>query len=346
MAAVGLIVIGLINVSRWGWLRPRRDVSLAGVSLQPFGLAPTLWVIGLGLLLLFGFWMWSRRRAAHGQRPLVDVSLLRSRPIMAGAATQLTTSLVLAGVLFVIPVFLVVVLGRDPLQAAIALLPLTALLLITAFAALKIPNRVTPQHRVQLGMLLMISGTALLTWRIHGDVRDVELGIALALVGIGIGMTVTQLGGVILPAAGFRLRAEASALKGTARSLGSAMGTGILGSILIVGLTASFLDQIHDIPAITTNEELVAEIEERAGRGIDFLSNDEMRAIVGETELSLAMQNTIVSVNEEARADALQVTFAAATVFACLGLAVSFALPPHRVVELDATKPDILPESW
>jgi MFS family permease len=129
MGAVGLIVLGLINVSRWGWWTPRQEVEVVGIPAHPLGLAPTLWVIGAGIVFLAVFWWWSLRRTDHQQRPLVDVSLLRSNAVMAGAGTQIVQSLILAGVLFIIPVFLVVVQRRSPLQTAIALLPLTTALL-------------------------------------------------------------------------------------------------------------------------------------------------------------------------------------------------------------------------
>ena len=348
MAAVGLIVLGLVNVTRWGWWTPRQDVEVAGVAAHPLGLAPTLWVIGAGLIILSAFWWWSRRRVHHGHRPLVDPSLLHSRPVLAGAATQLFQSLVLAGVLFIIPVFLVIVVRRDPLQTAVALLPLTASLLITAFASLRIPARIAPKRRVQAGMSLMIAGTALLAWWIEDTGSDPGLGLgsALALVGIGVGLTVTQLGGVILPAAEMRIRGEASALKGTARYLGSAMGTGVIGSILIVGLTLSFIDQIRDIPAIASDEALVTEIEQAAETDLEFMSNEEMRDVLAGTDLSVAIQNAIVSVNEDARTDALRAALLAATVFGCIGFAVSFALPAHRILDRDTTGPETLPESW
>jgi hypothetical protein len=124
------------------------------------------------------------------------------------------------------------------------------------------------------------------------------------------------------------------------------MGTGILGSILIIGLTASFVDRINDIPAIAAEQELVAELERRARTELDFMSNAELRALVGETDLSVALKSTLVFVNEQARIDALQATFVAATAFGVLGLAVSFALPSERVEEVRTSDPDALPESW
>jgi hypothetical protein len=346
ISALSLMVVAVINGSRWGWLQPRQDVAIGATNIQPLGLPPTLLFLGAGATLWLVFWWWSNRRVRRGERPLVDPALFHSKPIMSGSAAQLAVSLVLAGVLFTIPLYLGTVLGEDPFQIAIALLPLTILVLVTAVVSLLIPERITPKHRVQAGMLLMIFGTSLLAWRVDEVLRDGDLAIALALIGMGVGLSVTQLGGMILPAANVRIRGEASALKGTSRYLGSAMGTGILGSILIVGLTASFVDRINDIPAIASDEELVADLERSAGTELDFVSNAEMRSLVDKTELSVALKGTLVRVNEQARIDALQAAFVAATAFGVLGLAVSFALPAHRVVDRHGTRPDVLPESW
>jgi MFS family permease len=346
ISALSLIVVAVVNGSRWGWVLPRQDVAIGDTAIQPLGMPPTLLFLGTGAMFWLAFWWWSNRRVRRGERPLIDPVLFHSRPIMSGAAAQLTVSLILAGVLFTIPLFLAVDLGRDPFQIAITLLPLTVLVLVTAIVSLLIPGRLSPKRRVEIGMVLMISGTALLAWRIDAVARGVDLALPLALVGMGVGLAVTQLGGMILPAAGVRIRGEASALKGTSRYLGSAMGTGILGSILIIGLTASFVDRINDIPAIAAEEELVAELELRAHTELDFMSNAELRALVGETDLSLPLKSTLVFVNEQARIDALQAAFLAATAFGVLGLAVSFALPSDRVVESRQVDPDVLPDSW
>ena len=346
ISALSLIVVAVINGSRWGWLRPRQDVAIGDTPIQPLGLPPTLLLLGAGATLWLVFWWWSNRRVRRGERPLIDPVLFHSRPVMSGAGAQLLVSLVLAGVLFTIPLYLAIVRGEDPFQIAIALLPLTILVLVAAVFSLLLPERFSPKRRVQVGMLLMIFGTSLLAFRIDEVLRDVDLAIALALIGMGVGLSVTQLGGMILPAADVRIRGEASALKGTSRYLGSALGTGILGSILIVGLTASFIDRINDIPAIAADEELVADLERSAGTELDFMSNAEMRSRVDETDLSVALKGTLVRVNEQARIDALQAAFVAATAFGVLGLAVSFALPAHRVVDRHGTRPDVLPDSW
>jgi MFS family permease len=346
ISALSLIVVAVINGSRWGWLQPRQEVAVGDTAIQLLGLPPTLLFLGAGATLWLVFWWWSNRRVRRGERPLIDPVLFHSKPIMSGAAAQLIVSLILAGVLFTIPLYLAVVLGENPFQIAIALLPLTILVLATAVVSLLIPERFSPKRRVELGMLLMIFGTSLLAWRIDEVLRDGDLAIALALIGMGVGLSVTQLGGMILPAANVRIRGEASALKGTSRYLGSAVGTGILGSILIVGLTASFVDRINDIPAIASDEELVADLERAASTELDFMSNAEMRSRVDGSGLSVALKETLVRVNEQARVDALQAAFVAATAFGVLGLAVSFALPAHRVVDRHGTRPDVLPESW
>ncbi len=53
---IGTIVLGTLQSSTWGWVRPK------DAPVEPFGLAPTLFVIALGGTLLWGFTAWQRHR--------------------------------------------------------------------------------------------------------------------------------------------------------------------------------------------------------------------------------------------------------------------------------------------
>src|SRR6185295_18151970 len=50
---LGLVVLGVLQSSTWGWVRPKEDSPVT-----PFGLSLTFFVIGLGVALLWAFTAW------------------------------------------------------------------------------------------------------------------------------------------------------------------------------------------------------------------------------------------------------------------------------------------------
>ncbi len=74
---------------------------------------------------------------------------------------------------------------------------------------------------------------------------------AMGVLGIGMGLVVSQLGNVVQSAVGDSDRSEAGGIQNTAQQLGSSMGTALLGAVVITGLIAAFTNNIADDPAIS-----------------------------------------------------------------------------------------------
>src|SRR4029077_4166675 len=66
-AGLGIMVLGVLQASNWGWLLPRSS------PVEPFGLSLTPFVIAAGALILTGFRAWERRREERGEEPLVHL---------------------------------------------------------------------------------------------------------------------------------------------------------------------------------------------------------------------------------------------------------------------------------
>ena len=84
--------------------------------------------------------------------------------------------------------------------------------------------------------------------------------IAMGVLGVGMGLIVSQLGNVVQSAVGDDDRSEAGGLQNTAQQLGSSLGTALLGAIVITGLLTAFSANIADDPQISTGRRA-------AGRG-------------------------------------------------------------------------------
>jgi hypothetical protein len=70
----------------------------------------------------------------------------------------------------------------------------------------------------------------------------------MALLGVGMGFLASQLGNAIQSSVGTRDRSEAGGLQYTDQQLGSALGTALIGAIVISALANSFVDQVANDP--------------------------------------------------------------------------------------------------
>ena len=114
-AGLALFVLGVLKSSEWGWILPKAGAT----SL--FGLSLTFWFIIAGLFLLWLFFRWQRRLERTGKEPLIAPALLRIRQLTGGLITFLFQFLIMAGVFFIVPLFLSVVLGLSPMETGLRL---------------------------------------------------------------------------------------------------------------------------------------------------------------------------------------------------------------------------------
>src|SRR6478609_8486097 len=78
-AGLGLVVLGVLQSSAWGWVKPKEDSPL-----EPFGFSLTLFVVAAGVLALWAFLKWQGRRESGGRDPLVHLALLKIDSLRAG----------------------------------------------------------------------------------------------------------------------------------------------------------------------------------------------------------------------------------------------------------------------
>ena len=84
---------------------------------------------------------------------------------------------------------------------------------------------------------------------IEPELDNTAFLIAMGVLGVGMGLIVSQLGNVVQSAVEDRDRSEAGGLQNTAQQLGSSLGTALLGAIVISGLIAAFTGEHRRQPA-------------------------------------------------------------------------------------------------
>lgn len=318
-AGLGLAVFGILRSSQWGWIAPS-----SSAPFTPLGLSPVFWLITSGLVLLGFFARHERAMIAADKEPLLDIRLLEIPPMRAGLVTYLCQQFIIMGTFFVLPLYLQTVLGYDALQTGIILLPLSLALLLFALGGARLAGRYSPRRIVLAGLLAMLTGLILLVAFTGPDLRSAGFALALALVGAGNGLMVSQLGNVIMSSVSAERGSEAGGLQGTAMNLGASLGVALIGSILIVSLVGNFQKAVLADPALAAvAPQLTAQAEQNA----NFVSVEQVTLAAEQAGLS---PEEVAAVTEEyanAQIMALKVAFAAIALFALLALWYVQSLP-------------------
>jgi EmrB/QacA subfamily drug resistance transporter len=327
-AGLALMVFGVLQASNWGWLAPRSS------PIEPFGFALTPFVIGAGALLLAGFVSWERRREERGLEPLVHLRLLSIRPLRGGVSMLLAQNLILMGIFFTIPLFLQVVQGLDALETGVRMLPASAGLLLAAIAGSALAKRFAPKPLVRVGLLIVLIAIVMLLSTIEPQLDNGSFLAAMGVLGIGMGLVVSQLGNVVQSAVGDEDRGEAGGLQNTAMQLGSSLGTALLGAIVITGLIAAFTANVADDPTISNSVQQRLEVKLSAGGS--FVAAAEVRAGAEAAGLAPATVDSLVSHYEDAQLKALKTAFLFAAFLVIASFWTTRRLPDRRFDELQA----------
>jgi EmrB/QacA subfamily drug resistance transporter len=160
--------------------------------------------IGVVVLVLF---VLVERRSDH---PMLPLDIFRSSQFTWTNAVTFAVYGGLGTVFFLLVVQLQVSLGYSALEAGIAGLPVTGLMLILSPRAGELSQRIGPRLPMTVGPLVAAAGIALLARVVEGATYLSAVLPAITLFGVGIGITVAPLTTTVLAAADDRLSGVAS----------------------------------------------------------------------------------------------------------------------------------------
>ena len=97
----------------------------------------------------------------------------------------------------------------------------------------------------------------------------------MAVLGIGMGLMISQLGNVVQSSVDESGRSEAGGLQYTGQQLGSSLGVALIGAIVLIGLTSTFISNVEHDPRISA--EVAAQVGVAAGYNTNFVSSTRSR---------------------------------------------------------------------
>ncbi|MCU1372573.1 MAG: transporter [Ilumatobacteraceae bacterium] len=329
VVGLGAAVFGVLRSSEWGWVTPKPG----GPEL--LGISPTFWLIAAGLGVVYLFFVWQHRLIRLGKEPLVDPSLLAVPPLVGGLIMFFFQFLLQAGVFFIVPLFLSIVLELNAIETGLRVMPLSVALLVAAAGVPKIWPAASPRRVVRCGLALMLLGIVSLIGGIDLYADASVVAIPLLLLGLGMGALSSQLGAVTVSSVPTEQSGEVGGLQNTATNLGASLGTALAGSVLIAVLTATAIAGVGDSADVPASVQQQATVE--LASGVPFVSDSQLSDALDDSDLSTASQQAIIEANRAARVEGMDTALAVLALLALISLFFTRRIPEVQPAGGDAT---------
>ena len=255
----------------------------------------------------------------------VHLSLARIPPVRSGVIGLFSQNLILMGTFFVVPLYLQLVLGLDALETGIKMLPISVTMFATAATGARLSNRFPVRTIVRAGLVVTIAGVLILLSTIEPTLSDAGFALGLGVLGIGMGLMISQLGNVIQSSVEESGRSEAGGLQFTGQQLGSALGVAFIGSIVLIGLTNTFISTIEHDSRISA--QVSTQVGVAAVSNTNFVSSSQIESAATQAGLDEATTAALVDDYETAQLRSLKAGLLGAALLALFSLGFTRELP-------------------
>jgi len=207
-----------------------------GVLAADNSLVLSLVLVVLGAAFLALFFVHVRNRERRGQEPLLSISLFRNRVSNLGMVTQNVQWLVLMGTAFTVSAYLQVVRGYNAIQTGVIFTAATGGILVSSLGAERLAKKYSQRTLILTGFVTAMAGVVVLLALVKGSPGAWAFAPGLLFIGLGLGVMLTPSVNVVQSAFPEAQQGEISGLSRCISNLGSTLGTGIAGTILVSSL--------------------------------------------------------------------------------------------------------------
>jgi MFS family permease len=327
-AAMIFLVLGTLAISDFGLIIAKQPLRIGSFEFAPLGLSivPFLWAVGV--YCLSRFVKWERAGVDAKKDNLVDLSLFKIKDFVRGLNVRFLQVALIAGTTFSVPLYLQVTFGLSAFRTGFILLGLTAGLLTTALGGARRGLKYSPRQKVRWGFLTCIFGLLVLMVTMLVIKSPWWLLPGLFIYGLGLGLIASQIVNLVMSSVDSKQTAEASGLTSTLETLGSSVGTAIIGTVLVVSLTNGVGRLVNDSVVFSDSDK--TKITSNLSSSIEVVSND---AVSSQIKQSGDYKKEVVRIYDEARKNAFIITLLFMSLVAALSFGLSKNLPDNRAPE-------------
>jgi MFS family permease len=212
--ALGALLLGVSEGNTWGW-------GSAGVL--------GLFAAAIVLTAVWGGWEW------RAPDPLVDLRLMRRRPVLTTNLTALAIGFAMFGSFVLIPQLVQTPVsagygfGATVTASGLFLLPSSVVMLFAGPLSGRLGARHGSKLPLALGAVFAAAGYFWLAW-LHGARLDIYAGTVL--LGIGIGLAFAAMANLVIEAVPPDMTGIASAINAIMRQIGGAIGAQVAAAIV------------------------------------------------------------------------------------------------------------------
>ena len=237
VAGLACLVTGLIEGSSLGW-------SSAGIL--------SLFVGAVILLMAFLF------TETRVREPLLPLSLFRSRAFSIANLVGFIGGLTALSTIFFIAQYFQEVQGESVLVAGVHTFPISIGAFIMAPIAGGIASRIGSRLPMAIGMLVCGGAIFLLTRTLEPSTSFASLWWMLALMGIGLGLTLSPATAAVFSATPPNRTGLGSSMYTTSNEIGNTLGVAVMGAVVVQQFAGNILAQLSQRGVAGTESSNVA----------------------------------------------------------------------------------------
>jgi MFS family permease len=233
--ATGLILFGIQQGSRYGWVKSREGIELFGRAwTQP--LSPTPILLGLGVILIIAFMLLEGRRSKKQLDVILDTRLFKVRSFVWGSLAVGLAASASIGALLVVSLYAEYIRGAGAIAAGLMAAPLGLAVLVTDTVRVRL-SRFAPKTvgMIAFGIQLIAVLVLIAAFSLNG--HPLVIGAAMFLLGVFFIAGMSAMTSLVLGNVPAKLSGQAVGVQISARFIicGFAM---VVITVLLISVTA------------------------------------------------------------------------------------------------------------
>ncbi|NJL48485.1 MAG: MFS transporter [Leptolyngbyaceae cyanobacterium SM2_5_2] len=193
LGGFGFTLVGFSLAAELGWWVPKGDPQSLDFRLAPFGISIVPVLIASGLICLGLLAFWERQRQREGQSSLLRMGVFNRRIYTLGLTIGTLHTMLNVGTQFNLFQFIPAVVGLNPIQTAIAVMPFTITQLVVLIRLAKRRPQMPHRLLLQVGLGVKAFGIFMLFLAITPSLTGLSLMPSLIVMGAGTGLFATYI---------------------------------------------------------------------------------------------------------------------------------------------------------